>query len=45
MAQQILSREGEERDIVEMMLFLVSDKAGFITGETVRVTGGFALSV
>ncbi len=45
MAQQILSREGEEKDIVEMMLYLVSEKAGFITGETVRVTGGFALSV
>jgi len=45
MAQQILPREGEESDIVEMMLYLVSDKAGFITGETIRVTGGFALSV
>lgn len=45
MAQQILSREGEEKDIVDAMLYLASDKAGFITGETLRVTGGFALSV
>lgn len=45
MQQQILSCEGEERDIVEAMLFLVSDKARFITGETLRVTGGFALGV
>jgi len=45
MKQQILAREGEERDIVEAMLYLVSPRAGFITGETLRVTGGFALSV
>jgi NAD(P)-dependent dehydrogenase (short-subunit alcohol dehydrogenase family) len=45
MGQQILSREGEERDIVDALLFLVSPAASFITGETLRVTGGFALSV
>jgi 3-oxoacyl-[acyl-carrier protein] reductase len=45
MGMQILKREGEERDIVEAMLYLVSEKASFITGETLRVTGGFALSV
>lgn len=45
MQQQILPREGEERDIVEAMLFLVSDRSGFVTGETLRVTGGFALGV
>ncbi|MFQ6396251.1 SDR family NAD(P)-dependent oxidoreductase [Nocardia sp. KC 131] len=45
MAQQILQREGEERDIVEALLYLVSPKASFVTGETLRVTGGFALSV
>ena len=43
--QQILSREGEERDIVDALLFLVSPASSFITGETLRVTGGFALSV
>jgi NAD(P)-dependent dehydrogenase (short-subunit alcohol dehydrogenase family) len=45
MGQQILSREGEERDIVDALLFLVSPASSFITGETLRVTGGFALSV
>lgn len=45
MRQQILPREGEERDIVEAMLYLVSTRAAFVTGETLRVSGGFALSV
>jgi NAD(P)-dependent dehydrogenase (short-subunit alcohol dehydrogenase family) len=45
MSQQILQREGEERDIVEALLYLVSPRASFVTGETLRVTGGFALSV
>jgi 3-oxoacyl-[acyl-carrier protein] reductase len=45
MGQQVLSREGEEQDIVDALLFLVSPAASFITGETLRVTGGFALSV
>jgi 3-oxoacyl-[acyl-carrier protein] reductase len=45
MGQQVLKREGEERDIVDALLFLVSPESSFITGETLRVTGGFALSV
>jgi 3-oxoacyl-[acyl-carrier protein] reductase len=45
MGQQILPREGEERDIVDALLFLVSPAASFVTGETLRVSGGFALSV
>jgi 3-oxoacyl-[acyl-carrier protein] reductase len=45
MGQQILPREGEEQDIVDALLFLVSPAASFVTGETLRVTGGFALSV
>jgi NAD(P)-dependent dehydrogenase (short-subunit alcohol dehydrogenase family) len=45
MAQQLLPREGEERDIVEALLYLVSERAAFVTGETLRVSGGFALSV
>jgi NAD(P)-dependent dehydrogenase (short-subunit alcohol dehydrogenase family) len=45
MSQQILSREGEERDIVDALLYLVSPASSFVTGETLRVTGGFALSV
>lgn len=45
MGQQILPREGEERDIVEMLLFLVSERAAFVTGETFRVSGGFTLAI
>ena len=45
MGQQILQREGEEQDIVDALLFLASPAASFVTGETLRVTGGFALSV
>lgn len=41
-AMQYLPESGEERDVVEAMLFLVSGRARFITGETLRVTGGFA---
>jgi 3-oxoacyl-[acyl-carrier protein] reductase len=42
---QILKREGEERDIVEAMLYLVSDRSSFITGETMRVSGGATLQI
>jgi 3-oxoacyl-[acyl-carrier protein] reductase len=42
---QFIDAEGEERDIVEAMLFLTSDRARFITGETLRVTGGLAAGV
>lgn len=45
LGEQILRREGEERDVVEALLYLISSKASFVTGETLRVTGGFALSV
>ncbi|MFJ9629385.1 SDR family NAD(P)-dependent oxidoreductase [Streptomyces sp. NPDC101175] len=45
LGEQILQRNGEERDIVEALLYLVSSKASFVTGETLRVTGGFALSI
>jgi NAD(P)-dependent dehydrogenase (short-subunit alcohol dehydrogenase family) len=45
MDQQILKREGVEKDIVEAMLYLCSDRAAFVTGETLRVSGGFTLQV
>ena len=38
---QFLAQDGEEEDIVNAMLYLTSSKARFITGETLRVTGGF----
>ncbi len=40
-AQFLTSAEGAEEDIVQAMLFLTSANARFITGETIRVTGGF----
>lgn len=45
MAQQFVPVEGEENDIVAMMRYLVSDNAKFITGETIRVAGGFTVSI
>jgi 3-oxoacyl-[acyl-carrier protein] reductase len=43
--QQLLTREGEERDVVEAMLYLVSSRASFVTGETLRVSGGYTLAI
>lgn len=45
MGQQVLAREGEEKDVVDALMYLVSDRSSFVTGETLRVTGGFALSL
>jgi NAD(P)-dependent dehydrogenase (short-subunit alcohol dehydrogenase family) len=44
-AMQMLQDDGREDDIVEAMLFLTSPKARFVTGETLRVTGGMAAGV
>jgi len=45
LGQQIIRREGTENDIVGVLLYLASVKASFLTGETLRATGGFGLSV
>ncbi len=39
-AQQPAGRVGKPEDIAEMILFLCSDKAGFITGENICIDGG-----
>lgn len=44
-SQQILPLDGTETDIVEAMLFLCSERARFVTGETLRVTAGYALGI
>src|SRR5262245_26658634 len=44
-SQQILPLDGTEDDIVETMLFLCSERARFVTGETLRVSAGFALCI
>jgi 3-oxoacyl-[acyl-carrier protein] reductase len=38
-----LGRLGEPRDIANAYLFLASDEASFITGETLRVDGGIVV--
>ena len=45
MARQAIPQEGAERDIVEAMLYLVSNRASFVTGETLRVSGGVSMHV
>ncbi|MDD4328232.1 MAG: SDR family oxidoreductase, partial [Eubacteriales bacterium] len=38
--QHPAGRAGRPEDIAEMVLFLCSDKAGFITGENICIDGG-----
>ena len=38
--QQPAGRVGNPMDIAHMVLFLCSDKAGFITGENICIDGG-----
>ena len=38
-----LRREGTAEDVANLVLFLASDKAAFITGETVQINGGRGL--
>ncbi len=38
--QQPVGRVGNPQDIAQMILFLASDKAGFITGENICIDGG-----
>ena len=39
-AQQPAGRVGDPRDIANMVLYLCSDLAGFITGENICIDGG-----
>jgi 3-oxoacyl-[acyl-carrier protein] reductase len=41
--KQLIHRVGAPSDIVDAMLFLCSDESSFITGETLKVTGGYPL--
>ncbi len=43
--KHLIKRRGEPEDAVKAMMFLCSDEASFITGETVRVSGGAGLSI
>jgi len=42
---QFLEEDGSEEHIVDAMMFLTSKRARFITGETLRVTGGMGAGV
>ncbi len=41
---QLVHRLGTMDDVVSTMLFLCSDEASFITGETLKVSGGYPLN-
>jgi len=41
--KQLIHRLGDMDDIVRAMLYLCSDESSFVTGETLRVTGGTPL--
>lgn len=41
--RQLVHRLGAMEDVVSATLFLCSEQAGFITGETLRVSGGYPL--
>src|SRR4051812_28653346 len=41
---QLVRRLGPMDDVVSAMLFLCSDEASFITGETLKVSGGYPLN-
>jgi 3-oxoacyl-[acyl-carrier protein] reductase len=39
--QTPLGRLGQPQDVADLVSFLVSDRAGFITGQVIRVNGGY----
>jgi 3-oxoacyl-[acyl-carrier protein] reductase len=42
--RQLVHRLGTMEDVVSAMLYLCSDEASFITGETLKVSGGYPLN-
>jgi NAD(P)-dependent dehydrogenase (short-subunit alcohol dehydrogenase family) len=43
--RQLIKRRGEIQDLVGALLYLCSDDASFVTGETIRVSGGYPLTL
>lgn len=43
--RQLIRRLGTMEDVVAAMLYLCSNDAAFVTGETIKVSGGFALGL
>jgi 3-oxoacyl-[acyl-carrier protein] reductase len=44
LSQIPLARLGEPSEIADVVSFLVSDSAGYITGETIHVNGGMYMA-
>ena len=44
-SMQLIDADGAEADVVSALLYLASERARFVTGETLRVTGGMAAGV
>jgi NAD(P)-dependent dehydrogenase (short-subunit alcohol dehydrogenase family) len=42
-AETLTPRLGKPEDIAELVAFLASDAAGYITGQTIRAEGGLAV--
>lgn len=40
---QAVKRRGSSKDIASALMFLASDEAGFITGQTLNVDGGWVM--
>ena len=43
--RQLIKRRGEIDDIVNAAVFLASSRSGFMTGETLKVSGGYPLAI
>jgi 3-oxoacyl-[acyl-carrier protein] reductase len=43
MARHPLGRLGKPEDVADLVAFLCSDGAKFITGQTIHVSGGFVI--
>ena len=41
----LMKRIGEEDEIADLILYLASDRAGFMTGQPVRIDGGLGISI
>ena len=38
-----MKRMGKPEEVAELVLFLASDRASYITGEVIRIDGGIAM--
>ena len=41
----LLKRIGSPQEVAELILFLCSDKASFITGQAIRIDGGLGITI